>query len=340
MNLSDLETVARGMVAKGKGLLAADESSSTIKKRFDGIKLDSTEEHRRTYRDMLLTAPGAQEWVSGVILYDETIRQKTSAGVNFADYLKSIGVLPGIKVDLGAKPLAGFAGETITEGLDGLRERLQEYYKLGARFAKWRAVIDIGKDIPSAFAIEANAQALARYAALCQEQQIVPIVEPEVLMDGDHSLERCEAVTNDTLQVVFDQLFKHRVYLEGMILKPNMVIAGKKSPKQAGVQEVADKTVTILKRCVPPAVPGIAFLSGGQSDEEATAHLNAMNAGHDLPWPLTFSYGRALQHAPQVAWKGKSENVAAAQRAFAHRAEMNGLAAVGKWKPDLEKTAA
>ena len=340
MNLSDLETVARGMVAKGKGLLAADESSSTIKKRFDGIKLDSTEEHRRTYRDMLLTAPGAQEWVSGVILYDETIRQKTSAGVNFADYLKSIGVLPGIKVDLGAKPLAGFAGETITEGLDGLRERLQEYYKLGARFAKWRAVIDIGKDIPSAFAIEANAQALARYAALCQEQQIVPIVEPEVLMDGDHSLERCEAVTNDTLQVVFDQLFKHRVYLEGMILKPNMVISGKKAANRASPQEVATATLRCLKRHVPSAVPGIAFLSGGQASQEATLHLSLMNQVAGLPWHLTFSYGRALQDAALKGWGGTAAGYAVGQKEYLKRARLNGLASTGRYTPDLENKAA
>ncbi len=285
MNLGDLEAIARGIVAKGKGLLAADESSSTIKKRFDAIKLDSTEEHRRTYREMLLTAPGAQQWVSGVILYDETIRQKTSAGVNFADYLTRIGVIPGIKVDMGARPLAGFPGETITEGLDGLRERLQEYYRLGARFAKWRAVIDIAQDIPSAYAIEANAQALARYAALCQEQQIVPIVEPEVLMDGDHSIERCAAVTAETLQVVFDQLFKHRVYLEGMVLKPNMVISGLKAANRAAPEQVAQATVRCLKRHVPSAVPGIAFLSGGQAAEEATLHLSLMNRSADCPGP-------------------------------------------------------
>ena len=340
MNLSDLETVARGMVAKGKGLLAADESSSTIKKRFDGIKLDSTEEHRRTYRDMLLTAPGAQEWVSGVILYDETLRQKTSTGVNFADYLKSIGVLPGIKVDLGAKPLAGFTGETITEGLDGLRERLQEYYKLGARFAKWRAVIDIGKDIPSAFAIESNAQALARYAALCQEQQIVPIVEPEVLMDGDHSIERCESVTNDTLQVVFDQLYKHRVYLEGMILKPNMVISGKKAANRAAPQEVATATLRCLRRHVPSAVPGIAFLSGGQASQEATLHLSLMNQVAGLPWHLTFSYGRALQDAALKGWGGTAAGYAVGQKEYLKRARLNGLASTGRYTPDLENKAA
>jgi fructose-bisphosphate aldolase class I len=340
MNLSDLEKVARGIVARGKGLLAADESSGTIKNRFDSIKLDSTEEHRRTYRDMLLTAPGAQEWVSGVILYDETIRQKTSSGVNFADYLTSIGVLPGIKVDLGAKPLAAFPGETITEGLDGLRERLQEYYKLGARFAKWRAVIDIGRDIPSAYAIEANAQALARYAALCQEQQIVPIVEPEVLMDGDHSIERCEAVTDETLHVVFDQLHQHRVYLEGMVLKPNMVISGKKAPNRASPPEVAQATVRCLKRHVPSAVPGIAFLSGGQASEEATLHLSLMNQIAGLPWTLTFSYGRALQDAALKGWGGTAAGYAVGQKAYLKRARLNGLASTGRYTPDLENKAA
>ncbi len=340
MNLSDLEKVARAMVAKGKGLLAADESSSTIKKRFDGIKLDSTEEHRRTYRDMLLTAPGAQEWVSGVILYDETIRQKTSTGVNFAAHLTSIGVLPGIKVDTGAKPLAGFAGETITEGLDGLRERLQEYYTLGARFAKWRAVIDIGKDIPSAYAIEANAQALARYAALCQEQQIVPIVEPEVLMDGDHSIERCEAITAETLQVVFDQLHKHRVYLEGMVLKPNMVISGKKAANRASPPAVAQATVRCLKRHVPSAVPGIAFLSGGQASQEATLHLSLMNQISGLPWPLTFSYGRALQDAALKGWGGTAAGYAVGQQAYLTRARLNGLASTGRYTADMENKAA
>jgi fructose-bisphosphate aldolase class I len=340
MNLSDLEKVARAMVVKGKGLLAADESSSTIKKRFDGIKLDSTEEHRRTYRDMLLTASGAQEWVSGVILYDETIRQKTSTGVNFAEYLQSIGVLPGIKVDLGAKAFANFPGETITEGLDGLRERLQEYYKLGARFAKWRAVIDIGQDIPSAYAIEANAQALARYAALCQEQQIVPIVEPEVLMDGDHSIERCEAVTNETLQVVFDQLHKHRVYLEGMILKPNMVISGKKAANRAGPEQVAQATVRCLKRHVPSAVPGIAFLSGGQASEEATLHLSLINQIGGLPWHVTFSYGRALQDAALKAWGGTAAGYAVGQKEYLKRARLNGLATTGRYTSDLENKAA
>src|SRR6202000_1082580 len=267
---------------------------------------------------------------------DETIRQKTSSGVNFASHLTSIGVIPGIKVDMGAKPLAGFPGETITEGLDGLRERLQEYYKLGARFAKWRAVIDIAKDIPTAYAIEANAQALARYAALCQEQQIVPIVEPEVLMDGDHSIERCEAVTDETLHVVFDQLHKHRVYLEGMILKPNMVISGKKAANRASPEQVAQATVRCLKRHVPSAVPGIAFLSGGQASEEATLHLSLMNQIGGLPWNLTFSYGRALQDAALKGWGGTAAGYAVGQKEYLKRARLNGLAATGSSTADLE----
>jgi fructose-bisphosphate aldolase, class I len=339
MNLGDLEKIARGMVTKGKGLLAADESSGTIKKRFESIKLDSTEEHRRTYRDMLLTAPGAQEWVSGVILYDETIRQKTFSGVNFADYLTGIGIIPGIKVDMGAKPLAGFPGETITEGLDGLRDRLQEYYKLGARFAKWRAVIDIAKDIPTPFAIEANAHALARYAALCQEQQIVPIVEPEVLMDGDHSIERCAAVTDETLEVVFDQLHKHRIYLEGMVLKPNMVISGKKAANRAPPEQVAQATVRCLKRRVPAAVPGIAFLSGGQDSEEATLHLSLINQIGGLPWAVTFSYGRALQDTALKGWGGTTAGFARGQQEYLKRARLNSLAATGRYTADQEKAA-
>lgn len=295
MDKAGLERVARAMVAKDKGILAADESSGTIKKRFDAIQLESTEEHRRSYREMLFTTPGIGQWISGVIFYDETLRQKTQGGVPFAAWLGQQGVLPGIKVDLGAKPLAGFAGETITEGLDGLRERLAEYYQLGARFAKWRAVIDIADGIPSRFGIEANAHALARYAALCQEQQIVPIVEPEVLMDGGHSIERCEEVTNAVLAEVFNQLALHRIHLEGMVLKPNMVISGKKAANRAGPEQVAEATVRTLKRHVPAAVPGIAFLSGGQSSPEATLHLSLMNKLGPLPWSLTFSYGRALQ---------------------------------------------
>src|SRR5579864_6550556 len=340
MNLSELNRVACVMVAKGKGILAADESSGTIKKRFDSIKLDSTEEHRRTYREMLFTAQGAAESVSGVILYDETIRQKTRDGVPFPQYLTRQGMIPGIKVDLGAKPLAAFPGETVTEGLDGLRERLVEYRGLGARFAKWRAVIDIGDGIPTAFAIEANAQALARYAALCQENDIVPIVEPEVLMDGAHSIERCEEVTSAVLQTVFNQLFEHRIYLEGMVLKPNMVISGKKASNRASPQVVAESTVRCLKRHVPPAVPGIAFLSGGQSSEEATLHLSLMNKSEKLPWGLTFSYGRALQDHALKSWGGKSENFSAGQKELSRRAKLNGLASTGSYSASMESQAA
>jgi fructose-bisphosphate aldolase class I len=341
MDIAELARIAHAMMAEGKGLLAADESTSTIKKRFDAIGVASTEENRRDYREMLFrTTDAMKNRISGVILYDETIRQKAKDGTPLVKLIEAAGAIPGIKVDLGAKPLALCPGETITEGLDGLRERFVEYHALGARFAKWRAVIDISPTVPTYAGISTNADALARYAALAQENGIVPIVEPEVLMDGDHDIDTCARVTEWVLKEVFHALYHQHVALEGMILKPNMAIAGKKSAKQAGVQEVADRTVQVLKRCVPAAVPGIAFLSGGQSDEEASAHLNAMNAAHDLPWPLTFSYGRALQHAPQTAWKGKSENVPAAQRAFAHRAEMNGLAAMGKWKPALEKTAA
>jgi fructose-bisphosphate aldolase class I len=340
MNLSELNRIANAMVAKGKGILAADESSGTIKKRFDGIKLDSTEEHRRTYREMLFTAPGAAQAVSGVILYDETIHQKTRDGTPFPEYLARHGMIPGIKVDLGAKPLAGFPGETITEGLDGLRERLVAYHGLGARFAKWRAVIDIGAGIPTAFAIEANAHALARYAALCQENDIVPIVEPEVLMDGGHSLERCSEVSEQVLSTVFDQLFAHRIALEGMVLKPNMVISGKKAPNRASPEQVAEATLRVLKRHVPPAVPGIAFLSGGQSPEEATLHLSLMNRMGPLPWALTFSYGRALQDTALKAWGGTAANFAAGQKEFARRAQLNGAATTGRYAPEMESRAA
>jgi fructose-bisphosphate aldolase, class I len=339
MNTEELSTTARALVAKNRGILAADESSSTIKKRFDTIKLESTEENRRAYREMLFTAPDAQASISGVILYDETIRQKTKDGVAFPAYLAKHGMLPGIKVDMGAKPLAGFPGETITEGLDGLRERLAEYYKMGAKFAKWRAVIDIGTGIPSSYAIAANAEALARYATLCQEAGIVPIVEPEVLMDGGHTLERCEEVTNVVLDSVFSHLFAARVFLEGMILKPNMVIAGKKSPKQASAEQVAEATVRTLKRQVPSAVPGIAFLSGGQSPKEATLHLSLMHALGPLPWGLTFSYGRALQEDALNAWAGKSTGVAGGQKALSIRAKLNGLAAVGGYKSSMESSA-
>src|SRR5882724_3674879 len=339
MNQGELARIAKAMVAKNKGILAADESSGTITKRFTSIKIESTEENRRTYRELLFTAPGAADNISGVILYDETIRQKTKDGTPFPEYLTRKGIIPGIKVDTGAKPLAQFKGETITEGLDGLRERMVEYYKLGARFAKWRAVIDIGDSIPTAFAIEANAQALARYAALCQENGIVPIVEPEVLMDGAHSIERCEEVTSTVLQSVFDQLYAHRICLEGMVLKPNMVISGKKASNRASPELVAEATVRCLKRYVPSAVPGIAFLSGGQSSAEATLHLSLMNK-EKLPWNLTFSYGRALQDTALKAWGGQAANFVAGQQEFAKRAKLNSLATTGKYSSDLESRAA
>jgi fructose-bisphosphate aldolase class I len=340
MNTVELCATARALVAKAKGILAADESSSTIKKRFDTIKLESTEENRRTYREMLFSAPGADGYISGVIMYDETLRQKTRDGVPFPAYLAQHGIVPGIKVDMGAKPLAGFPGETITEGLDGLRERLAEYHGLGARFAKWRAVIDIGAGIPSRYAIDANAEALARYAALCQEAGIVPIVEPEVLMDGAHPLQRCEEVTNVVLDRVFEHLFAARILLEGMVLKPNMVVPGKKSSEKASPEQVAEATVRTLKRQVPSAVPGIAFLSGGQSPVEATQHLNLMNAAGPLPWALTFSYGRALQETALNAWGGKSTGYAGGQQALFLRAKLNGLAAVGAYKGSMETSAA
>jgi fructose-bisphosphate aldolase class I len=340
MNRTELESIARAMVAPHKGILAADESTGTIKKRFDRIKLESTEENRRAYREMLFTAPGFADYISGVILYDETIRQKTRDGVPFATYLTRQGVVPGIKVDSGAKPMAGFPGETVTEGLDGLRERLAEYHKLGARFAKWRAVIDIAQNVPTACAIAANAEALARYAALCQEADIVPIVEPEVLMDGAHTIERCEEVTSATLQAVFDALNAHRVYLEGMILKPNMVISGAKCPTRADRQTVAAATVRCLKRHVPAAVPGIAFLSGGQSEAEATEHLSLMNRLEPLPWQLSFSYGRALQASALAAWGGWSAHVTAGQREFFKRAKLNGLARTGRYESAMEKEVA
>ena len=337
-----LEDIAIALVAAGKGILAADESSGTIKKRFDSIHLASTEETRRDYREMLFRSDEAMKnYISGVILYDETIRQKAKDGTPLVEIIRKAGSIPGIKVDAGAKPLAGFEGETITEGLDSLRERLNEYYALGARFAKWRAVISISDGLPSWGAVKQNAQALARYAALCQEANIVPIVEPEVLMDGqpgDHTIDRCYEVTEWVLKTVFTELYDARVRLEGMILKPNMIIDGKKARK-ASVEEVAEKTVRCFRNTVPAAVPGIAFLSGGQTGEEATAHLSAMNAGFDMPWKMTFSYGRALQAAALDAWGGKDENIAAGQRAFAHRAKMNGLAATGGWKKDLEKAA-
>ncbi len=340
MNHHELNAVARAMVAKNKGILAADESTSTIAKRFNGIKLESTEENRRTYRELLFTTPGIAEYISGVILFDETIHQKTKSGVPFPTYLGELGVIPGIKVDTGAKPLAGFPGETITEGHDGLRERLAGYYNLGARFAKWRAVIDIGAGVPTAYAIDANAAALARYAALCQEAAIVPIVEPEVLMDGAHSLERCEEVTSAVLDSVFGHLFAARVFLEGMVLKPNMVVAGKKSGEKAGPEQVAAATVRVLKRHVPSAVPGIAFLSGGQSSVEATHHLQLINASGPLPWAVTFSYGRALQDNALTAWSGQANTIVLGQQALFKRAKLNGLATVGAYTSALESAAA
>jgi len=341
MNLAELNKVAQAMVAPGKGILAADESSGTIKKRFDAIGVESTEDNRRDYRELLFRSNEAMtKHISGVILYDETIWQKAKDGTPLVDLITKAGSIPGIKVDEGTQPLPGCPGELITVGLDKLADRLKKYYDQGARFAKWRAVIDIGSGIPTHTCILTNAHALARYAALCQQAQIVPIVEPEVLMDGGHDIDTCYRVTEWVLKETFQQLYYQRVALEGMILKPNMAIAGKKSPKQASVEEVAEKTVKLLKECVPGAVPGIAFLSGGQSDEEATAHLDAMNKIGGLPWKLTFSYGRALQAAPQKAWSGKTENVATAQRAFSHRAMMNGLASRGEWKSDLEKKAA
>jgi len=343
MNLSELNKVATAMVAPGRGILAADESTGTIKKRFGAIGVESTADNRRDYREMLFRASEAMgKHISGVILYDETIRQNAKDGSPLVKLIEKAGSIPGIKVDKGTKPLPFCPGEVVTEGLDGLRERLVEYRGLGAKFAKWRAVIDIGPThvMPSYTCVRANAHALARYAALCQDETIVPIVEPEVLMDGDHDIDRCVEVTTWVLKETFQELFYNRVALEGMVLKPNMAVPGKKSAKRASIAEVAEKTLRMLKDCVPTAVPGIAFLSGGQSDEEATAHLDAINKLGELPWRVTFSYGRALQAAPQKTWSGKAENTAAAQRAFNHRARMNGLATLGQWKADLERKAA
>ncbi|MCB1478187.1 MAG: fructose-bisphosphate aldolase class I [Rhodobiaceae bacterium] len=338
-----LEDIARAMVAPGKGILAADESTGTIKKRFDSINVESTEDNRRDYREMLFRSDDAMKnCISGVILFEETLFQKAKDGTPLVDIIKAAGAVPGIKVDKGAQSLSGTSIEKVTEGLDGLRERLKKYHEAGARFAKWRAVITISDTTPSHNCIHANAHALARYAALCQETGIVPIVEPEVLMDGEHSqhtIERCETVTEWALKEQFQELYYAGVNLEGMVLKPNMIVPGQKSGQKASVDEVAERTVRVLKNCVPASVPGIAFLSGGQSDEEATAHLSAMNAAYDLPWALTFSYGRALQAACLKAWSGKEENVAAGQRAFTHRARMNSLAASGEWKADMEKAA-
>ncbi len=340
MNSDELKSVARAIVAGQKGVLAADESGPTIKKRFDSIQLESTEETRRRYRELLFTTEGMASTIGGVILYDETLRQATRDGTPFAALLSKRGIFPGIKVDQGSKPLALHAGEKVSEGLDGLRERLAEYKQLGAKFAKWRAVIDIDEqDIPTRYGIQANAHALARYAALCQEAGIVPIVEPEVLMDGSHDIARCEAVTSQVLEVVFAELAAHRVLLEGMLLKPNMVIAGMKCAQQASVQQVAEATLRCLRRHVPAAVPGIVFLSGGQSAEDATDHLNAMNTLGPQPWELSFSYGRALQAPVLAAWKGQESNVAAAQKSLAARCRLNGLAHVGKYARTMEAQA-
>ena len=330
-----LEAMAREMVAPGKGILAADESNGTMAKRLASVGVEPNEEARRRFRELLVTTPGVDEQIAAVILYDETLRQATSKGTRFPELLADRGIIPGIKVDTGAKPLAGFGGETVTEGLDGLRERLADYRELGARFAKWRAVIAVGDELPTRTCIAANAHALARYAALCQEAGIVPIVEPEVLMDGDHTIDRSEAVTRATLEVVFDELAEHRVASEGIVLKPNMILSGYSCSRQASISEVAERTLALLSEIVPPAVPGIAFLSGGQSDALASAHLSAMNEIGG-PWELTFSYGRALQTAPLRAWGGREENLAAAQAAFAHRARCNAEARRGRYSDDLE----
>lgn len=337
MNIDELDSVAQSIVAPNKGVLAADESSPTIKKRFASISVESTEQTRQRYRELLFTSDGIERTIGGVILFDETLRQSTRDGIPFAKLLSSRGIVPGIKVDKGAKALALYPGDRLTEGLDGLRERLAEYLQLGARFAKWRAVIDIDeRDLPSAFAIRAHAHALARYAALCQEAGLVPIVEPEVLMDGAHGIERCESVTAQVLEAVFAELVAHRVRLEAMLLKPNMVIAGMKCARQAGVEEVAAATIRCLRRYVPAAVPGIVFLSGGQSAEDATDHLNAMNALGRQPWEVSFSYGRALQAPVLAAWKGEEANVPAAQQALMTRCHLNGLARDGKYARSME----
>ncbi|HWR76192.1 MAG TPA: class I fructose-bisphosphate aldolase [Thiobacillus sp.] len=340
MNIDELKSVANAIVAEQKGVLAADESGPTIKKRFDSIQVESTEESRRRYREILFTADGIERTVGGVILFDETLRQSSRDGIPFPRLLADRGIIPGIKVDQGAKALALYPGDKVTEGLDGLRERLAEYRQLGAQFAKWRAVIEIDeRELPSPFGLRANAHALARYAALCQEAGLVPIVEPEVLMDGAHGIERCEAVTAQALQAVFAALDAHRVLFEGMLLKPNMVIAGKKCAQQASVRAVAEATIRCLKRYVPAAVPGIVFLSGGQSAEDATDHLNAMNAMGTHPWQVSFSYGRALQAPVLAAWQGQEGNVAAAQQALLKRCQFNGLAREGKYDRAMEAAA-
>ena len=340
MDKQALETIAQAMVADGKGLLAADESTGTIKKRFDSVNMESTEESRRDYRELLFrTQEAMQNHISGVILFDETLRQKSPDGTPLVDIITAAGALAGIKVDTGAKDLAGHAGEKVTEGLDGLRERLQEYHTLGARFAKWRAVLNITDTHPSPACLAANTHALARYAALCQENGLVPIVEPEVIMDGTHSIDRCKEVTHATLSALYDQLHEQGVHLEGTILKPNMILSGTQNPAQADMAQVAEATLACFKKTVPAAVPGIVFLSGGQSDIAATAHLDAMNKMGRFDWKLSFSYGRALQAAPLKAWgASKGKDSAAAQSAFAHRAKMNGLATQGQWNESLEKT--
>lgn len=339
MDKKSLEDIAQKMVADGKGILAADESTGTIKKRFDTIALESTEDSRRDYREMLFRSDEAmQSAISGVILYDETIRQKAADGTTLVSLIEQAGSIPGIKVDTGAKDMAGHPNEKVTEGLDGLRERLEEYFKLGARFAKWRAVINIGDGIPSRACISANTHALARYAALCQENGIVPIVEPEVIMDGSHTAETCYEVTSSVLSALYTQLEEQNVYLEGSILKPNMIVSGTECPTQASVHQVAEMTLDCFNKCVPQAVPGIIFLSGGQADELATAHLDAINKMGPLSWKISFSYGRALQAAPLKTWSGKPENISAAQAAFTHRASMNKLAALGEWHASLEKS--
>tara|TARA_B100001996_G_scaffold369901_1_gene343783 strand:- start:344 stop:1363 length:1020 start_codon:yes stop_codon:yes gene_type:complete len=339
MNVDNLKKNARLMVQKGKGILAADESTPTCKKRFDTIGVESTEDNRNAYRDMLFTTPGIQEFISGVILFDETLRQSTiKEKTKYPDYLNSLGVIPGIKVDKGAHSLSGSDGEKVTEGLDGLGNRLEEYFNLGARFAKWRAVIEISDNTPTSSCIAANAHALARYAAICQEYGLVPIVEPEILMDGKHSIEESFIITEEVLHTTFYELYSQNVLLEGMVLKPNMVLSGYDCSDQANVDEVAEMTVTVLKRCVPSAVPGVAFLSGGQSDEDATAHLNKMNQilGDKSPWNLTYSYGRALQSPALKAWAGKSDNISIAQEAFYKRAKLNGIATKGEYNQSME----
>jgi fructose-bisphosphate aldolase, class I len=339
MDIATLSATAKALVAPGKGILAADESSGTIKKRFDSISVDSTEDNRRDYREMLFTAKNVGDYISGVILFDETLRQDAADGTPLVKLLESQGIIPGIKVDAGAKPLAGADGETVTEGLDGLRERLAEYRSLGARFAKWRATYTITDTLPSAYCIDVNAHALARYAALCQEAGIVPIVEPEVRMDGDHTIDRSFEVTSAVLDSLYEALFLQRVRLDGTLLKPNMVLSGYGSSQQASVQEVAEASVRCYRATVPAAVPGIVFLSGGQTDELATAHLNAMNQLGDLPWQLSFSYGRALQAPALKAWKGDTANIDAGRNAFLHRAKLNSAARSGTYTTDMEKAA-